>query len=106
MTVVLNEAGLVALFQSAPVVRFVEGVASDVVAQAQLNVRGYYHTAPTLNVDQDIGLSMQGSDAVIGIRDNGEKSRRLARYQAQGNANGVVDWLLDAVDTVEAERGA
>lgn len=105
MTVTLNEAGLQALFNSPPVARFVAGVASDVVAQAQLNVRGYYHSAPGLNVDQDIGFSMEGPDAVIGIRDAGEKSRRLARYQAQGNANGVVDWLLDAVDTVDGQRG-
>ena len=105
MTVVLNEAGLAALFKSVPVTQFVAGVAADVVRHAQSNVRGYYASAPTLNVDQDVGFAMDGSDAVIGIRDNGEKSRRLARYQAQGNSNGVVDWLLDAVDTVDGERG-
>ena len=96
MVVVLNEAALAALLetQEGPVGRFVERQAERVVAQAQQNVRAYFASAPSLNVDQDVGLAMDGSTAVIGIRDAGEKSRRLARAQNEGRVN----WLSDALE--------
>lgn len=100
MSVVLNEAALTALLdtQEGPVGQFVQRIGAQVVVAAQGNVRGYFQSAPTLNVDQDVGLAMNGSTAVIGIRDAGEKSRRLARAQADGK----VDWLRTAL---EAARG-
>jgi hypothetical protein len=98
MTVVLNEAALAALLssQEGPVGRFVEGIAERVVLQAQQNVRSYFASSPTLDVDQDIGLSMDGSQATVGIRDAGTKARRLADAQAQGQIN----WLRDALSAV------
>jgi hypothetical protein len=94
VTVILNEAAIVALFESVPVVQFVERTAERVVIEAQRNVRAYFATAPSLDVDQDVGLQMDGSTATIGIKDAGNKSRRLARYQAEGSVN----WLRSALD--------
>ena len=94
MTVVLNPAGLETLFHSVPVVAFVEREAQKVVDAAQGNVRAYFASAPSLDVDRDVGLSMDGNKAVIGIHDAGEKSRRLARAQADGRVN----WLLKALN--------
>lgn len=95
MTVVLNNAALAVLLESqeGPVGRFIERQAARIVEQARQNVRGYFASAPSLNVDQDVGSDMDGSTAVIGIRDAGSKSRRLARAQADGKVN----WLLDAL---------
>lgn len=96
MTVILNEAAIAALLETeeGPVGRFVARVAEAVVVQAQQNVRTYFATATTLNVDQDVGFDMEGSTATIGIKDAGNKSRRLARYQAEGSVN----WLRSALD--------
>ena len=96
MTVILNESALAALLetQEGPVGRFVERKAQQIVEGAQRNVRDYFQSAPSLNVDQDVGLQMDGSNATIGIRDAGEKSRRIAQAQADGRFN----WLQRAVD--------
>ena len=95
-TVVVNEAAVRLLLESeaGPVARFVASVAQQVTVQAQGNVRAYFWTAPTLTVDEDVGFEMRGADAIVGIRDNGEKSRRLARDQAQRKVN----WLTGALD--------
>lgn len=96
MTVILNEAALRALLETenGPVGRFVENVAQRITAQAQQNVRSYFASAPSLDVDQDVGFSMDGSTATIGIRNAGSKSVRLAQSQAEGRVN----WLRDALE--------
>ncbi len=105
MTVVLSEAAITKLFETpqGPVARFVERVADEVVAEARANIRDYFGTAPSLHgtVDQEVGVDMEGSDATVGIRDGGNKSRRLAAYQADGSFN----WLQRALDTVRARFG-
>jgi hypothetical protein len=96
VSVTLNPAALEALLttEEGPVGRFVADVAARVTAEAQKNVRVYFIAAPSLTVDQDIGFEMEGSSAVIGIRDAGSKARRLARGQAEGSNN----WLLKALE--------
>ena len=100
MSVTLNEAALVRLLDSeeGPVGEYVQRLAEAVVAQAQGNVRDYFHSAPSLTVDQDVGFSMEGSKAIIGMRDRGDKSRRLSEAQADGDVN----WLLLAFDNLGA----
>lgn len=102
MTVVLNESALTALLdtEAGPVGRFVERVADAVVAEAQQNVRSYFGTAPSLSgrVDLEVDSEMEGSSAVVGIKDGGSKAQRLAQYQAEGR----FPWLQRAVDTVRA----
>ena len=100
MSVTLYEGALRALLESqeGPVGQYVERLAQRTVAQAQQNVRTYFGGAPSLTVDQDVGFDMDGSTATIGIADAGNKSRRLARYQAEGRVN----WLVDAVRSVGA----
>ena len=96
VSVVLNELALANLLdtETGPVGQRVAVLAARVTTQAQQNVRGYFASAPSLNVDQDVGFDMQGSTATIGIRDAGNKSRRLARAQAEGRVN----WLLSALE--------
>lgn len=94
MTVILNPAGLETLFQSVGVREFVQHEAEKVADRAAGNVRRYFVSAPTLDVDRDVGVSMDGNRATIGIKDAGSKSRRLARAQRDGRVN----WLLDAVN--------
>lgn len=96
MSVTLNPVALKALLETedGPVGRFVAEVAARVTAQAQANVRRYYVTAPTLDVDQDIDFEMEGSTAIVGIRDAGGKARHLAHAQSQGRIN----WLTSAVE--------
>ena len=96
MSVKLNPLALNFLLDSedGPVGEYVAVLGGRVLAQAQQNVRAYFASAPSLNVDQDVGSDMLGSTAVIGIRDVGSKSRRLARAQAEGRVN----WLVDALE--------
>ena len=96
MTVIINESVIAVLLESqdGPVGRFVARKAEQVTAEAQRNVRGYFASAPALDVDQDVGFNMEGSTATIGIRDAGSKSRRLAQSQADGRIN----WLRSALD--------
>jgi hypothetical protein len=95
MSVILNEPALARLLDSeeGPIGIHVQQLAAQVVAQAQSNVRDYFQSAPSLNVDQDVGSDMEGSTAVIGIRDAGSKSRRLAQAQTDGKVN----WLVSAL---------
>lgn len=96
MTVTLNEAALKLLLdtQEGPVGQFVQGVALQVERQAQQNVRDYFHSAiPALTVDQDVDVLMSGSDALVGIKNRGRKSQRLAQLQSEGTLN----WLTDAL---------
>ena len=96
MSVQLNPPALNFFLDSeeGPVGQYVAALGARVLAQAQQNVRGYFVNAPSLNVDQDVGSDMEGSTAIIGIRDAGNKSRRLARAQAEGRVN----WLVDALE--------
>ncbi len=106
MTVVLNNAALAALLETeeGPVGRFTQRVAEAVVVEAQRNVRGYFGTAPSLfgRVDDDVDFEMEGSSAVIGIRDEGNKANRLAAKQADGS----FPWLQRALDAVRGRFGA
>ena len=87
MTVILNDAAITRLFEApnGPVARFVEDIAVDVVAAVQQDVRFYFATAPTLDVDQDVSFIQQGSTAIIGVKNTDaahsreSKSRRLQR---------------------------
>ncbi len=86
MTVILNDAAITALFETpqGPVARFVEREAEKIAEDVQSSVAGYFHTAVTLNVHQDVGIDMQGSTAIVGIRDGApdvaeSKARRLVR---------------------------
>ena len=96
MSITLNEPALALLLESenGPVGRFVADLAAQITGQAQQNVRAYFGSAPSLNVDQDVGFDMEGSTATIGIRDAGSKSRRLAQSQADGRVN----WLRSALE--------
>ena len=106
MTVVLNNAALTLLLEAedGPVGRYVEKVAQAVVVEAQRNVKGYFGSAPSLEgrVDQDVDYEMEGSTAVVGIRDGGSKSRRLAQYQSEGRFN----WLTRALDAARSFIGS
>jgi hypothetical protein len=95
MSVTLYEPALRALLDSEDglVGQYTATKAVFVAAEARRNVRAYFHTAPSLYVDEDVDFAMEGSSAVIGIRDAGEKSQRMAEYQAEGSVN----WLLDAL---------
>lgn len=100
MSVTLNEPALRLLLETeeGPVGRHVAGLAFQITQQAQRNVRGYFISAPSLDVDQDVGFDMEGSSAVVGIRDGGRKARRLARNQAEGTVN----WLQEALEAVRS----
>ena len=105
MSVTLYEPALAALLdsQEGPVGRYVERLAVQITLEAQNNVKDYFGTAPSLTgrVDQDVAYDMEGSTAVVGIRDGGGKSRRMARYQAEGRVN----WLGRAVERVRSIFG-
>ena len=105
MSVILNEAALAALLetQDGPVGRFVDRVAEAVVVEAQTEVKNYFGTAPSLHgrVDQEVDHEMQGSTAVIGVRDGGNKAQRLAAKQADGS----FPWLTRALDRVRGIFG-
>jgi hypothetical protein len=98
MPVVLLEPGLQALLdsQTGPVGLFVARIGAEVTEKARANVRDYFHTAPSLTVDQDVGFDMEGSSARVGIRDGGSKSRRLAQAQQDGTVNWLTRALEDA----------
>ena len=100
MSVTLYEPALRALLDSQEglVGQYVQRLATRIEIQAQQNVKDYFGGAPSLQgqVDQDIDFTMDGSTATIGIRDGGNKSRRIARYQAEGRFN----WLSRAVESV------
>lgn len=99
MTVTLNQVALKALLESeeGPVGRFIADLAAQVTNSAQANVRDYFGGAPSLTVDDAVDFDMDGSTAVVGIRDAGAKAHRLAQAQAQGRVN----WLLKALLTEE-----
>src|SRR5688572_9879758 len=97
MSVTLNEAALERLLDSpdGPVGRRVQQLSQAIVLDAQQNVRAYFGNAPGVTADQDVDYEMiDGSTAVIGIREVGNKSRRLAAAQEQGKVN----WLLSAFE--------
>ena len=99
MTVILNDSAITKLFEApgGPVARFVEREAEKVAQDVQASVAGYFHTAATLNVHKDVGVDMQGSTAIIGIREDApdlaeSKARRLVRQ-------GLMDkWFRQALE--------
>jgi hypothetical protein len=87
MSVIPNEAALAALLESeeGPVGRFVQREAQKVIDAMRRDVGGYYEG---IGVEDDVGLRMDGSTAVVGLRNDplgrhtspGEsKSERYAR---------------------------
>lgn len=102
MSVILNEVALKALLETedGPVGRHVERMAAVVVEAERANVIAYFGKAPSLHgrVDQEVDYEMQGSSAVIGIRDRGNKTRRLAQKEADGTMRfGLRDALQKAL---------
>ena len=72
MTVILNEAAIATLLESPPVVAFVERTAQEkVVPEMKQDIRSYFVGAET-GVENDVGLVMQGSTAIVGLRDDPE----------------------------------
>ena len=102
MSVTLYEGALRALLETedGPVGQYVAARAVIVTAEARRNVRAYFWRAPTLFVDEDVDYAMQGSSAVIGIRPAGDKAERLADAQAEGSVN----WLIDALNAAKSGR--
>jgi hypothetical protein len=90
VSVTLNEAALGILLETeeGPVGRFVQRVAEDKIVDAmRQDVRSYFVGAET-GVEDDVGLRMEGSTAVVGLQNDpqgrhtagGEsKSERYAR---------------------------
>lgn len=92
MGVIFNEPGLAALLESpnGPVGRYVTQIAEEMVEQARAEVRDYFHTAPSITVDQDVIAQPVGPNEIeVGMRDAGDKARRLADMQIRGTFN----WL-------------
>ena len=72
MSVTLNEAALGILLETedGPVGRFVRRVAEDKIVDAMRNdVRSYFVGADT-GVEDDVGLSMDGSTATVGLQND------------------------------------
>jgi hypothetical protein len=86
--VILNEGALRILLEEeiGAVGRSIERRAQATVEQEKKNVIDYFGRAPSLHgrVDQEVGYQMSGSTAVVGIRDGGNKARRLAQKEADG----------------------
>lgn len=87
MSVILNESGIAAYMESPTVVAFVERSAQKIVEAMQEDIRSYFVDAET-SVEDDVGLRMEGSRAVVGLQNDpsgrhtspGEsKSERYAR---------------------------
>lgn len=103
MSVILNGPAIEVLFNSVPVVNFVERKTREKIVDATAQQVDDYFKVDTLHVDDDVDLEMHGSTAVVGIRDTRpdlpeSKGRRLVR---QGL---IQKWLRAAVD--EARVGA
>jgi hypothetical protein len=94
--VVIHQDAIDKLLAGPEITRFVEGKAREITESVQKEVVGYFtgedHYAPDLAYDvaDDVDFTMDGSSAVIGIRDKGSKSRRLVD-------KGLMEkWLLRA----------
>jgi hypothetical protein len=85
VSVTLYEPALRALLESqeGPVGRYIQTLAVRVVARAEDNFDEYF-AAANLPDMENVGYSMDGSSATIGYKDVGNKSRRLARAEAEG----------------------
>jgi hypothetical protein len=84
----LNEAALARLLHSedGPVGRLVRRKAEEVVAAARLNARTIMHRMPEADweaVAAAIDFEQHGTEATIGIRDEGSVSRYLAAKEAK-----------------------
>ena len=92
MTVRLNEVALSALLdtQEGPVGQDLQRRAQAVTALARENVAFIMHRVP--GVAQDVDYVMQGSQAVIGIRDAGSISEYLVDKE-----NVEFVWLVPAL---------
>ena len=93
----INEAALVALLESheGPVGRLVEQKAQEVTAAAQRNAATIMHRYP--EVVSAIDYEQHGTEAVVGIRDEGSISEYLAAKAAREGDQG---WLRRAVTEV------
>jgi hypothetical protein len=97
VSVTLNEAALVALFQSPPVVAYMQRTAEEkIVSKMKEDVRSYFAPAET-TAEDDVGLRMEGSTAIVGLRDDpqGRSSRRGARGESKSARYARVgEWRL------------
>ncbi len=90
MTVVLNPAGLAALFESPPVVAFMERKAREIILPAmQEDIKSYFVEAET-GVENDVDIRMDGSTAIVGLQDdpqghsNHPDNTKASRYARVG----------------------
>ncbi len=80
MSVILNEAAITKLFTTpnGPVALFVERKAEEIIADAmRFDIKSYFVGADT-GVEDDVGLVMNGSTALVGLRDDPEGRSRHA----------------------------
>jgi len=101
MSVILNEAAITALFETpdGAVARFVEREAEKVADAMREDVRSYFVGADT-GVDDDVDVSMDGSTATVGLRNDpegrhtssgeskAERYARLGRFSQTRSAAG------------------
>ena len=70
MTVVLNEAGIAALFESAPVVAFVERAArEEILPEMREDIRSYFKGAET-TVEDDVDVQIENGRVIAGLRND------------------------------------
>ena len=99
MSVTLYEPALRALLdsQEGPVGQYIQRLAVRVVADAENSFDAYF-AAANLPDMENVGYDMEGSSATIGYKDAGNKSRRLARAEAEGRlTNPPIQTALAAV---------
>lgn len=92
--VIIHQDAIDKLLAGPEITRFIEGKAREITEITQGKVRDYFQSAPSVDVDQDVGFTMDGATAVIGIQDKGNKSRRLV------DKGLLQDWLVDAKEAV------
>jgi hypothetical protein len=101
VSVILNEGAIAALFNTpeGPVARFVEREAEKIADAMRADVRSYFVGAET-GVEDDVGLSMDGSTATVGLQNDpfgrhtsggeskAERYARLGRFSQTRSAAG------------------
>lgn len=90
--IVIHQDAIDRLLEGPAVARLIEDKAREITEAVQGSVRGYFASAPSVDVDQDVDFTMDGATATIGIRDKGSKSRRLV------DKGLLQDWLQLAVE--------
>ena len=90
MSVIVNEAAIAAFFEKSPqLAAVVEVEAARIVEAMQDDVRSYFVGAET-GVENDVGLRMEGTRAVVGLQNDPEghsthpENTKAARYARVG----------------------